>query len=134
MDYKASVSSIFMHESDIFIGLQLWFMYFHHVIYVLQVWFMFLLFAKLFSKDCLEVHKEVINASSGLINSSSRGGVSELELILKQKTFTRQVIVKLKSTWLWISFYVCIVTPVTCTVETFFICLFICDVIILYIL
>ncbi|KAF9676510.1 hypothetical protein SADUNF_Sadunf08G0009400 [Salix dunnii] len=42
------------------------------------------------STDCLEVHKEVINASSGLINSSSRGGVSELELILKQKTFTRQ--------------------------------------------
>ncbi|KAB5543976.1 hypothetical protein DKX38_012088 [Salix brachista] len=42
------------------------------------------------STDCLEVHKEVIDASSGLINSSSRGGVSELELILKQKTFTRQ--------------------------------------------
>ncbi|KAJ6323195.1 hypothetical protein OIU77_012932 [Salix suchowensis] len=47
------------------------------------------------STDCLEVHKEVINASSGLINSSSRGGVSELELILKQKTFTRPEIDRL---------------------------------------
>lgn len=56
------------------------------------------LFAKLFLKDCLEVHREAINASSGLINSLDRGGVTELELILKQKTFTRQVTVELKST------------------------------------
>ncbi|KAG6763376.1 hypothetical protein POTOM_030790 [Populus tomentosa] len=50
------------------------------------------------STDCLEVHREAINASSGLINSLDRGGVTELELILKQKTFTRQVTVELKST------------------------------------
>uniref|UniRef100_A0A6M2EB39 Nuclear pore complex protein NUP1 n=1 Tax=Populus davidiana TaxID=266767 RepID=A0A6M2EB39_9ROSI len=47
------------------------------------------------STDCLGVHREAINASSGLINSLDRGGVTELELILKQKTFTRSEIDRL---------------------------------------
>lgn len=52
---------------------------------------MFVLFEKFSLKDLFETHSATINGSSGPSDGSDMDGVTELEVILKQKTFTRQV-------------------------------------------
>ena len=42
-------------------------------------------------KDRFETHRAAVNGCSGRSDSSDMDGVTELEVILKQKTFTRQV-------------------------------------------
>lgn len=50
-----------------------------------------MLFAKLSSKERLEMQGAVVNGCDDRSNSSGGGGVTELEVVLKQKRFTRQV-------------------------------------------